>query len=360
MPEANYVGVSKRIEDTAEKERLKQIALKARVDGMGLVVRTAAVGASAEELQKDVEYLHNLWQTLLKRYKLSQAPALLHRDADLIIRMVRDYLTNDITEFVIDNEEIYTRVVELAKNFSPHLAEVVKLYQTETNSQDIFTYYDLETELHKLNERRVDLKNGGYIIIDHTEALTAIDVNTGKYVGSTNLAQTVFETNLAAAAEIVRQIRLRDIGGMIIVDFIDMKDEEHKTKVLESLAEHLKKDRTKSALVGLTKLGLVEITRKKIRQNFNALMYHECPYCSGRGRVKSPESIIFDLKRELYKLHFKTSSGQLTIQVAPEVAEILKNPDILQEIKNYANKDLVIEPSTKIHPEIFSLSWQPL
>jgi ribonuclease G len=275
--------------------------------------------------------------------------------------MVRDYLSHDVEEFVIDNEEVYTRAVDLIKNFSPELAKTLRLYKNECNDSDIFSHYDIETEINKLTERRADLKNGGYIIIDHTEALTVIDVNTGKYVGNTNLAHTAFETNLEAAAEIVRQIRLRDIGGIIIIDFIDMRSEEHKAAVLAALEEYLKKDRTKSALIGLTKLGLVEITRKKVRQNFDAIMYQDCPCCSGRGRLKSPEAILFDIKRELYKIkrHSKNSGGQLIIQVSPHVAEFLKKSELSTILGKYVDKDIVIEVSDKMHSEVFSILWRP-
>jgi len=359
MPTVDYIGISRRIEDESERNRLRQLAQRIRPEGMGVVVRTVAAGKSQLELEKDMAYLANTWLTLSARAKRVQAPALIYRDADLIVRIVRDYLTDDVTEFVIDSQEAYNRVVDLLAYTSPELVECVRLYQHTGSGGDVFSRFAIDDKLEALQSRRVDLSCGGYLVIDHTEALTVIDVNTGKFVGNTNLSETVFQTNLEAAAEIVRQLRLRDIGGIIIIDFIDMNKPEQRSTVLDALEQELKKDRTKSNVLGITALGLVEMTRKKARQNINSMLYSSCPYCLGRGRIKSPETIIIDIKRELRKLNKRPrTNGRLSVQVHPQVAEFLNRPGELKRLEQETARTLIVESVATMNPELFSLLWK--
>jgi ribonuclease G len=360
MPNVDYIGISRRIEDETERDRLRRLAEKIRPEGMGVIVRTVAAGKSQEDLTKDMAYLANMWSTLSARAKRTNAPALIYRDADLVVRIVRDYLTDDVTEFVIDSQEAYNRVIDLLTFISPELIPCVKLYEATGPDSDIFSRFQLDAKLEELYNRRVDLACGGYLVIDHTEALTVIDVNTGKFVGNTNLSETVFQTNLEAAAQIARQLRLRDIGGIIIIDFIDMDKPEQRTAVLAALETALKKDRTKFNVLGITSLGLVEMTRKKARQNINGMLYNRCPCCLGKGRIKSPETVAIDIKRELRRLNKRSRpGGQLLLQVHPQVAEFLARQGELKRLEQETARTLTVEATPGINPEVFSLLWKP-
>lgn len=353
MPTVEHIAISRRIETEQERERLKELADRLRPQGMGVIVRTVAEGKKEEDLAKDMAYLHNLWNTLTARAKRANAPALLYRDADLVIRIVRDYLSADIEEFILDNKEAYHRVCDLLNFSAPEMVERIRLYE---GNEDIFAHFGLEEELSRIGQRCVWLACGGYIVIDKTEALTVVDVNTGKFTGHANLEETVFRTNLEAAAEIAKQIRLRDIGGIIIVDFIDMDADEHKQTVLKALEENLKKDKTKSHVLGFTELGLVEITRKKARQNLESVLFSQCPCCEGRGRVQSPETVMINIWRKLRLV--KQQAGRqnsLVIQAHPQVAEALKANDMLQRMEQEMACSLRVQPVASMHPEIFSV-----
>lgn len=356
MPTVDYIGISRRIGSEEERERLKLLAERVRPAGMGIIVRTVAEGKTEEDLSRDIKYLSDLWSTLALRARRSRAPILLYRDVNLIIRIVRDYLSADVDSFILDHQEAYDRVCDLLTFSCPELVPKVVLYKDKA---DIFSHYGLDTALEKISQRVVWLKCGGYIVIDKTEALTVIDVNTGKFVGNTNLSETVLKTNIEAAVEIARQLRLRDIGGIIIIDFIDMDKEEHKKSILNTLEEQLKKDRTKSNVLGLTALGLVEMTRKKARQNIENLLYADCHYCQGRGRIQSPETVAIRICRELRKLAGRPRvQGNLLVQASPRVAQVLeKQLDLLKLGQELARK-LIIESNPAIHDEVFSIIHQ--
>lgn len=353
MPTVDYIAISRRIASEEERTRLKQLVEKVRPTGMGIIVRTMAEGKSEEDLHKDIDYLYNLWSALSARAKRAAAPVLLYRDVDLIIRIVRDYLSSDVEEFVLDNREAYGRVRDLLQYTSPELMSKIRLYE---GKEDIFSHYGLDTELEKVGQRLVWLKCGGYIVFDKTEALTVIDVNTGKFVGSTKLADTVFRTNLEAATEIARQLRLRDIGGIIIIDFIDMDDEEHKKAIITALEADFKRDRTKTNVMGFTELGLVEITRKKARQNLESMLYSECPCCAGRGRVQSPETVVINIWRMMRKIMGEPRrQGRMVIQVHPLVSELMKNQGELTRMEQELACVLRLEEVPAMHPEVFSI-----
>lgn len=353
MPTVEHIAISRRIETDEERERLKEIAEKIRPKGMGVIVRTVAEGKKEEDLSKDMAYLHNVWNSLIARAKRAHAPALLYRDVDLVIRLVRDYLNADVEEFILDNREAHQRVCDLLNYSAPEMVERIRLYE---GKEDVFSHFGLEAELSRIGQRCIWLHCGGYIVIDKTEALTVVDVNTGKFIGHANLSETVFRTNLEAAAEIAKQIRLRDIGGIIIVDFIDMDKEEHKQAVLKALEDNLKKDKTKSQVLGFTSLGLVEITRKKARQNLESVLFSECPCCEGKGRVQSPDTVIINIWRKL-RLVKKQSTRQsaLVIQAHPQVVERLKENDMLGQMEQELCCSLRVEPVFSMHPEVFSL-----
>jgi len=351
MPTASYIGVSQRIASNTERERLRKIAGEFCPPKMGLIVRTAAAKESAATLRQDIEDLVHLWHAIEARGQALSSPALLYRDADLVLRIARDYLNSAVDEVVIDDKEVYHRVTDLLKK-RPELCQKVHLYK---ESEDIFKFYHLDEEIKRIGRRTIELKSGGTLVIDKTEALTVIDVNTGKFVGRTNLSDTVYRTNLEAAAEIARQIRLRDIGGIVIVDFIDMETEKQKKAILSFLSEKVRADRTKTNVVGITPLGLVEITRKKSRRNFEATLYSICPLCDGRGRILSPETVAIRICRDLRKLlrRRRASDGYL-VQLHRDVREAFEKSDLLTEIQRETACRIELE-TKEIHPESYSI-----
>lgn len=323
MPTVEYVGVSRRIDDEQERTRLKTLAKRLRPKGMGLIVRTIASGKDEEDLIRDGQFLLKVWDRVRRKAAEAKAPALLYKDYDLVYRLVRDSFTPDVTKFVVDSEEEYQKTLDLLETLSPNLKDRVYRYH---EGPPIFEAYQIEPEIEKALDRKVWLQSGGYIVIDQTEALVSIDVNTGRYIGTTNLADTVLRTNLEAASEIARQIRLRNFGGIIVVDFIDMDSREHEQMVLRRLEEELRKDRTKTHVLGFTHLGLVEITRKKTKQNVPDILQKPCPHCDGSGRVLSEATVAHRLERELRKLANSTQAAAFLVEAHPSVAAMLIGP----------------------------------
>jgi ribonuclease G len=320
MPTVNYVGVSRRIENEQERRRLRQLADRLRPKGMGVIVRTAAEGATEKELADDIQFLLQMWNRVEERSRASKAPALVYQDLHLIRRVVRDLFTEDVSQFLVDSPEEFRRVQDLLNSFAAKLKPRVQLYR---GPEPIFESTGVERELEKALRRKVWLKSGGYIVIDRTEALTVIDVNTGKFVGKTDLASTILRNNLEAVGEIVRQITLRDIGGIILVDFIDMENEGHRKQVLAALHEAVRRDRSKLHIIDLTGLGLVEITRKRVHQDLEQVMRMPCPYCEGRGRVLTAETMGLKVRRELRKALASAKGAAVLADVHPDVYAFL-------------------------------------
>lgn len=320
MPTVNYVGVSRRIENEQERRRLRQLADRVRPKGMGVIVRTAAEGATEKELADDIQFLLQIWSRVEERSRASKAPALVYQDLRLIRRVVRDQFTDEVTRFLIDSPEEFRRVQDLLNSFASKLKSRVQLYR---EAEPIFEHTGVEKEIEKALHRKIWLKSGGYIVIDRTEALTVIDVNTGKFVGKTDLATTIFRTNMEAVGEIVRQITLRDIGGIILADFIDMENEGHRKQVLAALHEAARRDRSKFHIIDLTQLGLVEITRKRVHQDLEEVMRMPCPYCEGRGRVLSVETMGLRVRREIQRALASAREAAVLVDVHPDVAAFL-------------------------------------
>lgn len=287
LPKADYIGISRRIESDGERQKLKKIAEKLKPENMGLIVRTVSEGKEESDFVEDVSFLTRLWAKINQAETSGPVPRCIHKDINLIYRSVRDLFTWNIDKFIINDEKEYFKVLELVEMISPVLKNRVELFQKD---YEIFDYYQIETKIDRALSRKVWLKCGGYIIIDKTEALTVVDVNTGKFVGDNSLEETVLKTNIEATKEIAKQLRLRDIGGIVIIDFIDMNDGEHQQMVLDSLKQSLKSDRTKTIVLGMTALGLVEMTRKKIRQELATVMKCDCPHCEGTGKINIPDS----------------------------------------------------------------------
>jgi len=354
MPFENRTGISRRIDDTKERNRLKDIAENLIGNKYGLIVRTNTEGKKREIIENDFNFLIHLWENIWKDYKRAKPPELIYKDAELIKQIVRDYLSPDVNKIVIDDEEEYEKLNELAETSVPGSHQKIYLYERET---PIFETYQIENEITKIWQRKVWLNSGGYVIIDNTEALVSIDVNTGKFTGKKNLQDTVFKTNVEAAREIARQLRLRDIGGIIIIDFIDMSIEENQKEVLRVLEEELAKDRTKTALLGLTKLGLVEITRKKVREEIGELFQKDCPYCEGTGLVMSETTMAMNVIRELKKLSKEEKVEALLIELHPDVAAVLigAGGDKLTELEEELNMDIYIRGNNDYHIENYEI-----
>ena len=350
MPYAEFIGISRRISSDGERERLKAIARRIRPRGMGLIVRTAAEGHGEQELVEDLQFLLRLWERIQQRARRVSAPALLYRDHDLTYRLVRDLLTENLARVVVDSRAEFQKILELTESLGPELRSRVQLYQGE---RPIFEEFGIEGELERALARKVWLNCGGYLVIDHTEALTAIDVNTGRYTGSTSLAETVLRTNLEAAVEIARQLRLRDLGGIILVDFIDMERKEDQEQVVAALERELAKDRTRTQVLGFTRLGLVEITRKKTRENLYSLLQKPCPYCQGRGRVLNEFAMAQKVEREIVRLARNSQAEALLVAVHPSVAAqvIGSGGANLRRLEQETGKTVYVRGREDVHME---------
>lgn len=350
MPTVDYIGISRRIEDEEERNRLKALADEIRPQHMGVIVRTVAAGVGKEELEADMELLKYKWQNILQKQKDCKPPKLIYKDMNLTARIVRDLFTPEVSKFYINSTIEYEKVMEYLTFSSPALKDRVSIYRGQ---EDIFEYFNIESEIDRALQRKVWLKCGGYIVIDRTEALTVIDVNTGKFVGSVDLEDTVLKTNLEAAKEIARQLRLRDIGGIIIIDFIDMTSPEHQNMVLSALAEELKKDRTKTHILGLTQLGLVEMTRKKVRQSIDEVLQKTCPYCDGKGRILSEETMAKKVEVELSRIFNNRKCEAVMLEVHPSVASVVigSGGAKLANLEHKYEKYIYIKGKEDLHPE---------
>ena len=328
----SYIGISHRISDEERRERLRKLASGHRPDGVGLIIRTAAAEASEEEIVRDIDMLSRLWQSIRLRASHAIAPSIIHQDGSLAYRCVRDLMDQDVEEVLVEGRAQFEAISQAVSSLSPPFMDRVHLHSGDT---PLFSLYRIDSELEKAFDRKVWLKHGGYLVIDHAEALTVIDVNTGKFVGSRSLEDTACRTNLEAVHEIVRQIRLRDMGGIIIIDFIDMESDEHKSMLLDSLREEVKRDRTKPHVVDITSLGLVELTRKKTRQPLHVLTRKACPRCHGSGSVPTEQTIAFKLLRELRLRAACTRAKAWLITAAAPVAGELMLCGVPRDMKAY-------------------------
>lgn len=352
MPTVTYIGVSKNISDKAKRQELEQIAAKYRTQEVGIILRTACLEATAEEIGADIAQLIKQWQAILAKFKIMNTGNLLYRELDLPIRVIRDYLQMDIDEIIVDNQELYKIINELVTDTSPHMLPKLKLHN---NKMDVFEYFGLNKEIDGILNRRVELENGSYLIFDYTEALTVIDVNSGKFVGKNLSGDGYLQTNLQAAAEVVRQIRLRDITGIIIVDFIDMQREKDREQVSSLLKELFARDKRKPKVVGFTELGLMQITRKKVRKNtFNSLM-SDCSYCNGSGKLKSLESVSLDIYRSLTALsRRKLAQRTVLLQAHPMLIQHFAKK-YLGNVQHTLNLKIKLKYVEGMHRELFSI-----
>jgi len=325
MPFDNRIGLSKRIEDHKERDRIRKIMedLKLPKD-VGFIVRTAAIGASLKDFSRETHYLIRLWQHIKYKSKKAKPPQLIHQEYDLILRTARDTFTEATVKLELDSKNDFKRISKFLRMTSPQFRSRLKLY---TDRMPIFEKYDVEKQIDKIYNRIIQLKSGGYLVFDETESLVAIDVNSGKSVGHKNLEETAFRTNLEAAEEVPRQLRLRDIGGIIIIDFIDMEFGGHRKTIVKTLERALENDKAKTKILNISSIGLVEMTRQRARRSIEAKSYQRCPYCAGRGTIKSPSTISTNLARQLTRILSATRAREIFVTLNPEVASYVIAPE---------------------------------
>ncbi len=356
MPTVNHTGVSRKIASEEERQRLKRIIQSERENGGGgFIVRTAAAGATDEELRADIRFLKNLWSEIKARSDSSKAPALIYHDLNVVERVLRDQVSSDFSVIWVDTEQEYERILRFANRFQPALVKRVKLYTKET---PLYEQFGLNEEINKALKSKVWLKSGGYIVINQTEALVAIDVNTGKYVGKTaRLEDTIVKTNVDAIKEIVRQVRLRDLGGIIIIDFIDMDERRNRQKVMQALEEALRLDRAPSKVLQFNDFGLVAITRKRVKQSLERTIGSPCPYCQATGFVKAVNTICNEVYVEMRKIARHLEHSDVMLRVNPEVAKALKadNAKLLNEMEELIKKTIIIKSDPALHQEQFDI-----
>jgi Rne/Rng family ribonuclease len=356
MPTVNHTGVSRKIASDEERQRLKRIVISERENGGGFIVRTAAAGASEDELRADIRFLKNLWHEIKTRSEESKAPALIYHDLNVVERVLRDQVTSDFSAIWVDTEQEYERILRFANRFQPALVRRVKLYTKET---PLFEQFGLKEEIDKALKSKVWLKSGGYIVINQTEALVAIDVNTGKYVGKTaRLEDTIVKTNVDAIKEIVRQIRLRDLGGIIVIDFIDMDERRNRQRVMQALEEELRHDRAPSKALQFNDFGLVAITRKRVKQSLERTIGAPCPYCQATGFVKSVTTVCNEIYVEMRKIAKHLEHADVMLRVNPEVAKSLKaqNGKWLNEMEELTKRTIIVKSDPALHMEQFDIN----
>ncbi|MFT5674957.1 MAG: ribonuclease G, partial [Paraglaciecola sp.] len=348
----NYVGISQRIEDESERERLKALVQEFCSENGGFILRTAAEGVKEQELVQDADFLRRLWEKIRSRMK--QKSHILYEDLPLARRVLRDFVGTTLDRIRIDSKLSFQELQLFTKEYVPELNKLLEYYPGE---RPIFDLYDVENEGQRALERRVDLKSGGYLIIDQTEAMTTIDINTGAFVGHRNLEETIFNTNIEATQAIARQLRLRNLGGMILTDFIDMTDQDHKRRVMHSLEAATSKDRAKINIHGFTALGLIEMTRKRTRESLEHILCGECPVCKGRGSVKTVETVCFEIMREIVRVNRAYDADKFVVYASPAVVETLLGEEshMLAELEVFVSKQIKVQTELLYNQDKFDV-----
>ena len=354
LPNVRHHGVSRRITDDGERTRLREIVESFDAAG-GWIVRTAGEDQGLAELEADHEYLLQTWDRVQGLTNAARAPSLIHRELSAVLRAIRDLFTHAVSEVWIDDEESFEEVLEFLAQSDPGLVPRVKLFRQAT---DLMNSFGVDRELEKALRPKVWLKSGGYLVINQTEALVTIDVNTGKYVGSQTLEETVFALNLEAAVEIVRQLRLRDLGGIIVIDFIDMEDPEHRAMVFNTLAEELASDPARTQLLPMSDIGLVQLTRKRTRPSLERTLSRECPYCHGSGRIKALATVCLEIRRELLAAAARDFGQQVSLVVHPAVSHYLQGPfrELMRELEDSHGLQIILRENPLFHEEQFEIS----
>ncbi|WP_026971503.1 ribonuclease G [Aliagarivorans marinus] len=354
MPGSAHVGVSQRIDSEEERERLKGISGDYVDELGGFIIRTAAEGVGDQELSQDAAFLKRVWRKVLQRKETQPSRTCLYSELSLSLRVIRDFVGTRLDRIRVDSRITYEELVNFSSEFVPEFTEILDYYSGE---QPIFDLFDVENEIQRALSRRVELKSGGYLIIDQTEAMTTIDINTGAFVGHRNLEETIFNTNIEATQAIARQLRLRNLGGIIIIDFIDMNDQEHQRRVLHSLEAALEKDRAKTNVSGFSQLGLVEMTRKRTRESIEHILCGECPSCKGRGSVKTVETVCFEVLREVLRVNRAYDADKFIVYASTHVAEMLNDDEShsLAELEVFMGKQVQVQAEPMYSQEKFDV-----
>lgn len=357
MPTWDKIGTSRRIGNDEERRRLRDIIRRYRPEEGGFIVRTASEGLSEEMIKGDIEYLSTTWKEIIDKTARTPSPALIHTELDIVLRLLRDLFSFEIERIVIDDREEFENILAFVKRFLPHIEHKVEFYR---GKDPIFDHYGIETEINRALGSKVWLKSGGYLIIDQTEALTTIDVNTGRFVGRSNLEDTILKTNLEAVQEIVYQLRIRNLGGIIILDFIDMERRSSRERVYSALREALRKDRSKTTLSRITELGLIEMTRKRTHESLARVLCESCAVCDGRGYIKSRTTVCYEIFRQIQREAQTMDESKILVQVHPTVYEVLNDEERegLIELEKKIYKKIVVEPVASFNPEHYEVKAQ--
>jgi ribonuclease E len=350
MPGMSLRGVSRRVTDEAERRRLRQILKELPVpEDCGVIVRTAGVGKDKIEIERDLDYLVRLWKTVSRRAEQSKSPACIYQESDQVIRVIRDVFTEDIRKIIVDNPEVFNRVKEFLREVMPRHVRKVKLYE---EAEPLFHRYGVEQALEETHSRRVELKGGGSIVLEQTEALVAIDVNSGQFKSEGDAEETAFRTNMIAAEEIARQIRLRDLGGLVVIDFIDMEDRNHRAQVEEAFEKAMSKDRARYRMLKMSQFCIVEMTRQRRRPSLDQATYIECPTCGGTGRIKSVETLALELIRKLRVGLQRPNVARVEVDSTPDVANYLNNAmrARLKELETKSGKEIRVHANPQRGP----------
>lgn len=354
MPNVEHVGISRRVEDEEIRTKLKAIASEIKPEGFGIIMRTACEDVTSEEIKCDLDFLLILWENIQKKKEKAPPLTLLYSDLDLVFRSVRDFMSHDVERLVIDSPAEYEQLKEFVNNYFPRLIDKIELYK---GKEPIFDAFGIELDISRALGRKVWLKSGGYIVIDQTEAMTVIDVNTGKFVGKENLEETILKTNLEAVKETAYQIRLRNLGGIIVIDFIDMEKLENRERVFTAFVEEMKKDKAKNTIYNLSELGIIQMTRKRIRESLGRVLCEYCPYCEGRGFVKSAKTITYEIFRKLKKM--KLNQGiTVAIEASSAVADLLSDEERygIEDIENNYDLKIIVKEDFNLHQENYKIT----
>ena len=355
MPHVSNVGVSRQINDERERNRLRKIVTSVKKEGVGFIIRTVASGRSEREFKHDVSYLQSTWEDVEKRYKACRSPAIVYEDLNLTFRTIRDIFSHDVEALIIDDKNEYEKIKNYLSSYLPRHSSLIQLFKKNIG---IFDYFGVTQEIEKALSRKVWLKSGGSLVIDQTEALTAIDVNTGSFTGKNSHEETIHTTNVEAAIEIVHQLKLRDIGGIIIIDFIDMELLENRRDVFVRFKNELKKDKARTKILPISEIGLVEMTRKRNRENLGRYLREPCHYCDGTARIRSPATVIYDIYREVERLSKSRYSPQsLLLGVNPDVADYFESEEMetFKAMERMLKGTISVQASERFHHEQFEL-----
>jgi ribonuclease G len=355
MPNVEHIGVSRRIPRDEERARLKEIMKRVRRPGCGYIVRTVSEGVKEEELRSDVEFLHVLWQDVLKKREQLPAPALLHTDLTLTFRVVRDLFTKKVDRLLVDSKSEYEAVKDFVHRFLPEQTSRIHYYDKE---ESLFDHLGIEMEIARALSRKVWLKSGGHIVVDHTEAMTVIDVNTGRYVGKRDQEETILKNNLEAVKEIAYQIKLRGIGGLIIIDFIDMEREKNRDKVYQALVDAMASDKARTRISRISDLGLVEISRERVREDLLRTLSEPCRYCEGRSYTKSPPTVVYEIFREIRRLGRAPEEQKIILGVNPSVADLLYEEERqgVEDLERNSNVRIIVKADPLLHLEQYDIA----